>query len=206
MTSAAKILTPMPQPGWHGTTVGGRSKADVNRSAGSYVSPMMLVRRRDEDFDAVFDALFAKAVRLAQRIVQDRATAEDVAAEALARTYARWSSVRNLSYLDGWVLRVTTNVAIDVVRKRRTLELSPPEPVSDDGVAVRLALVAAMRALPQRQREAIALRYLAGLSEDEVAASLGISAGTVKTHLHRGVQSLRERLSSTFEEDSVAFI
>lgn len=107
-----------------------------------------------------------------------------------------------------WVLRVTSNLAIDATRaRRRPWKTTIPAAHGDDSdaVAIRLALVAALRGLPRRQREAIALRYLAGFDEAEVANALGVSAGTVKTHLHRGVVTLRRRLGTTFQEDHLAF-
>jgi RNA polymerase sigma factor (sigma-70 family) len=67
----------------------------------------------------------------------------------------------------------------------------PPFPDLDDVATLRLALSAGLRSLPRRQREALALRYLAGLSDSEVAGALGISTGSVKTHLHRGRAALR---------------
>ncbi len=161
----------------------------------------------DESFEAAFDELFARSVRLAQRILGDGASAEDVAAEALARAYARWPQIQELPWRDGWVLRVTSNLAIDATRnRRRPWKAVTSEDVGDgtDAIAIQLALVAALRALPRRQREAIALRYLADLGEAEVALALGVSAGTVKTHLHRGVVTLRRRLGTTFEEDHLA--
>lgn len=60
---------------------------------------------------------------------------------------------------------------------------------------LRIVLSDALARLPRRQREVVALRYLADLSEAQVAASLGISTGSVKTHLHRGLISLRGRLA-----------
>ena len=153
-----------------------------------------------DGFDEAFDELFPRAVRLANRMLGDRAAAEDVAAEALARTYARWRKVGALPYRDGWVLKVTTNLAIDRLR-RRSPEM-PPEPADDfeDGVELRLALNAALLTLATRQRQAIALRYLGGLSDREVALALGISLGSVKTHIHRGLRGLRTRLGAGLEE------
>lgn len=168
---------------------------------------MVLLARvpdRDESFEAVFDDLFGRARRVAYRILGDRGSAEDVAAEALARAYARWSTVRDLPYRDAWVLRVATNLAIDITRKRR-VELVPVPPGDiGDATAIRMALVAALRALPRRQREAIALRYLGGLSEREVADALHVSPGTVKTHLHRGIAALRAQLGADTEELDLA--
>ena len=69
---------------------------------------------------------------------------------------------------------------------------------AEDVVAVRQALVAALRALPQRQREAVALRYLGDLTLEEVAAALGMATGTVKSHLHRGVASLRRTIGTSW--------
>ena len=125
----------------------------------------------DDDFEAAFDALFASARRIAVRLVGDGPEADDVAAEALARAYARWSKVADLDYRDAWVMRVT---------------------------ATRLALGEALRRLPRRQRDVVVLRYLADLSEADVAKSLGVSAGSVKQHAHRAVDALRRTLGPGF--------
>jgi RNA polymerase sigma-70 factor (sigma-E family) len=157
-----------------------------------------LTRRRgqtsDEDFERAFDELYPRAVRLAMRIVGDQPTAEDVAAEALARAYARWNTVAHLDYRDAWVLRVTGNAAIDAVRRRRREQAPPLDDHFEDATALRVALASALAQLPQRQREAVVLRYLVGYSEAEVSAVLGISPNSVKTHVRRGLVALRGRL------------
>jgi RNA polymerase sigma factor (sigma-70 family) len=61
-------------------------------------------------------------------------------------------------------------------------------------------MVAALAHLPRRQREAVALYYLAGLSEEEVGRALGIAVGTVKSHLHRGLSALRRSLDDGLVE------
>ena len=150
---------------------------------------------RDGAFEEAFDSLFPRARRLAYRILGDASAAEDVAAEALARTCLRWTKLRDLPWRDAWVLRVATNLALDVAKRRRPA-LAPPDPTNDtDEAVLRLALVEALHALPKRQRQVLALRFLSDLSEADVAASLGISAGSVKTHTSRGLASLRQRLS-----------
>ena len=130
--------------------------------------------------------------RLALRIVGDRVVAEDVASEALARAYARWAKVSELPWRDGWGLRVASNLAVDHVRRRRVEPVAPHVVYEEDAVTLRLALAACLRALPRRQREAVALHYLAGLTDAEVGQALGISAGSVKTHIHRGMAALRK--------------
>src|SRR5690348_1421785 len=71
------------------------------------------------DFEEVFGRLFDRAYRVAYRILGDAQDAEDAAAEAFARAHARWSKVGELPYCDAWILRVASNVAIDVARRRR---------------------------------------------------------------------------------------
>ena len=149
----------------------------------------------DEEFDAAFRPLFVQAYRVARRIVGDAAGAEDVAAEALSRAYANWGKIADLPYRDAWVLRVTTNLALNAIRPRRALPVERSAGLDDDATATRLALADALRALPQRQREVIVMRHLAGYSESEIAERLGISLGSVKTHMRRAKHSLRDTLS-----------
>jgi RNA polymerase sigma factor (sigma-70 family) len=147
----------------------------------------------DEAFSAAFSALYPLAVRLAARMVGDQAEAEDIAAEALARAYARWPKVSQLSYRDAWVMKVTGNLAIDTLRRRGH---QPPPALTDefeDAAALRTALAVALVGLPRRQRQAIVLRYLGGYTEVEVSSALGISRNSVKRHVQRGLAALRGR-------------
>ena len=154
----------------------------------------------DDGFEEAFDELFPRAVRLATRLLGDRAAAEDVAAEAMARAYARWPKVSGLPYRDGWLLKVTTNLAIDRLRRRPPEIVPAPEGDFEEGVELRLALNAALLTLAPRQRQAVTLHYLGGLSDREVALALGISLGSVKTHIHRGLNGLRARMGAGLEE------
>jgi len=163
-----------------------------------------MARDGDESFEAAYRELFPRAASLAYRLLGERTAAEDVAAEALARTYAHWRKVSRLSYRDAWVLRVATNLAIDAGRRRR-----PPIALQDaldvqEAATVRLALVVALQSLPRRQREAVALRYLSDLREQDVATALGVSASTANTHLRRGLDTLRRRLRDGFGDMEIA--
>src|SRR5829696_5033039 len=149
----------------------------------------------EESFEAAFKELFVPAYRVARRILGDPGAAEDVAAEALSRAYADWGRVSQLPYRDAWVLRVATNLALNATRRRRLLFPAVEARRDDDAAATRVTLVGALHRLPARQREVVVLRHLAGLSEPEVAVRLGLSLGTVKTHLRRGHQALRGRVS-----------
>lgn len=153
-----------------------------------------------EGFEEAFDVLFARAFRVARRILGDEAGAEDVAAEAMARAYAHWGKIAQQPWREGWVVRVASNLALDTVKRRSRdngtiLEVG----VEDDDVAVRMALADALALLPRRQREVVVLRHLGGLSEAECAQALRVSTGTVKTHLHRGLAALRHRLEPVMD-------
>jgi RNA polymerase sigma factor (sigma-70 family) len=145
-----------------------------------------------DDFDVRFRELYPRAVALGIRMLGNRAAAEDIASETMARALMRWDRLDH-DRVAGWVLRVTANQAIDLMRRKgRTLE--PGVIDLEDTTTLRLALADALRRLPRRQRETIALRYLSDLSEADTATALGIGAGAVKTHVHRGLGRLRELL------------
>jgi RNA polymerase sigma factor (sigma-70 family) len=146
----------------------------------------------------MFVQLLPGVRRAAIRILGDAPSADDVAAEAFTRAFVRWDRVRTLPHRDAWVIRVAMNLAVDTARARRrpTPTLGSPEPADPAGIAVdRHSLAPALRRLPRRQRDAILLQSLGGLSEAEIAAVLSIAPGTVKSHLHRARHSLRGQLA-----------
>ena len=156
--------------------------------------------RRDEGFDEFFVHILPRTIRVARRLTGDPLIAEDVAVEALARAHSRWARVEALPWRDAWVLKVASREALHHVRRRPPLPAPSHERDESDDVALRVALVAALVRLPRRQRETIVLRYLCDLPEADVALALGVSAGTVKTHLHRALASLRANIGADFEE------
>lgn len=151
----------------------------------------------DPEFTALFETAYPSAVRLGQRMLGTTAAGEDVASEALARAYARWRTVRRHPAPEAWVLRTATNLAIDQLRRRRSVAAEAPIDDPADAVAVRLALANALAHLSRRQQAVVSLRYLADLSERDVAAALSISPGTVKSMLSRGLAHLRDELGTT---------
>lgn len=158
----------------------------------------------DDGFDQVFRELVPAVRRLTWRMLGDEASAEDATAEAFIRALTRWGSVRDLPHRDAWIMRVATNVALDQLRKRRREAVAPlASEAAWDGAdpALRLDVAAALARLPRRQREVVVLRHVAGLSEAEVSAALGVSVNTVKTHGQRGLAALRTGLGTNIEED-----
>lgn len=160
----------------------------------------MATRTRESEagFEAAFRELYPRAFGLALRMLGNRAVAEDLAAETMARAFAQWGRL-DPDRRVGWVLRVTSNQAIDLLRKKGHTMV--PEVIDlEDGTALRIALAAALAQLPRRQREAIALRYLSDLTKAETAQALGIGVGSVKTHTHRGLAALRSKFGAEFED------
>jgi RNA polymerase sigma factor (sigma-70 family) len=147
---------------------------------------------RAKAFEEAYDSMRLSAYRAAYRLLGHRPAAEDVAGEALARAYSRWSSVS--AHAEAWVVTVATNLALDIGRQqaraaRRGAQVIVEQPI--DHIETRLDLQAALRALPRRQREVVALRFLGDFSEQATAAALGLNVGTVKSHAARGLSRLR---------------
>lgn len=136
------------------------------------------------------------AVRI---IVRDAATAEDLTQEAFARAYLSWSKLWPDGNPAGWVYRVATNLAMSwhrragrelraVARLGRRAQMTSPAPEAYP------ELHRAVEALPPRQRSAVALRYVLGLSTNEAAEAMGCRPGTVKSLLFSARERLREDL------------
>jgi RNA polymerase sigma factor (sigma-70 family) len=110
----------------------------------------------------------------------------------LARALVRWKKVS--AYAEPWVVRVAGNLAIDRVRRRQRTRGLPAARDLPPLDAQRVDLQRALLELSPKQREVVVLRYLVDLPEAEVAATLGCSVGTVKTHASRGLAALRRSL------------
>ena len=150
-----------------------------------------------DDFVALFEQHHPRALRLAYLLSRDRAASEDVAAAAMARVFERW---RRGGIDDVW--RYLATVVVNEVRRRgrraaleqRALTLAPRATAGEDtdGATVDRDLLRRLLAeLSQRQREVLVLRYYADMSEADIAATLGCSPGSVKTHASRGLARLR---------------
>lgn len=145
-----------------------------------------------------------RARRLAWRLVGgDEAAAEDVVQEALVRAYRGLARFRDEASLETWFYRILVRQAHNYRRWRRlrtlwtaALEAEPADPAARDpgDPALRRRIRLALDALSRGQREAFVLVHLEGWSVRESAALLGKSEGTVKSHLHRALRSLRSAL------------
>jgi RNA polymerase sigma-70 factor (sigma-E family) len=160
------------------------------------------------DADAAVAALYRShrlpMVRLARLLVDDLETAEDVVQDAFAALHRRWGSVSAPQAAVGYLRASVVNGSRSVLRRRRTVRANPwPDAGTwhDDDAGARMLLaeehrevLAALRKLPGRQREVIVLRYWGQLTEAEIAATLGISVGSVKSTASRGRDAIAAML------------
>jgi RNA polymerase sigma-70 factor (ECF subfamily) len=158
----------------------------------------------DEEFTGWYE-LEAPGVRDALALaLGDDALAEEAAAEAFVKAFARWEQVRAMTSPLGWVYRVALNEARGRFRRRvierraaerRSAQLDVPPPAEPD-----TALWAAVRALPERARIAVALRYVADLPEGDIAELMGVTRGTVAATLSHARKQLADALRGEREE------
>ena len=160
----------------------------VGSNVMALVSPS-LAGDRAAEFDNFFLSTVRRTVAYIAIVTRDVAAAEDAAQEAYTRAYRRWDRVRKLDRPDLWVVRVGSNVAISAWKKRK----HENRLTTDQDQWMRWGLTS----LSQSQRVAFVLRHAEGLEIAEVAANMGASESTVRTHLQRA----RQRLQSLFTQD-----
>ncbi|WP_422337418.1 SigE family RNA polymerase sigma factor [Trebonia sp.] len=141
-----------------------------------------------------------RLVRLAVIMLGDRATAEDVVQDAFLGLYRRWDSLTDTSHPLAYVRASVMNGCRSALRRRSRgavgLFTEPPAESAESAEARALvseeyrAVVAAIRRLPARQREALLLRYYLDMTEDETARAMGVSRGTVKSATSRALAAI----------------
>jgi RNA polymerase sigma-70 factor, ECF subfamily len=156
----------------------------------------------DLAFDALYRASRDDVYAYVASLLRDRAAAEDVTATAFERAYrkrARFDASRGEPR--AWLFGIARNAALDELRRRgKQAELAAepadllaaPAQESAEASERRLALTAGLAALAPRERELIALKFFAGLSNAEIAAVVGVNESNAGTKLHRAVTKLRE--------------
>jgi RNA polymerase sigma-70 factor (sigma-E family) len=163
--------------------------------------PVTAARR--VDVPTLYEQHWRPMVRLAVLLVDDIASAEDVVQDAFLALHRRADGLREPDAALAYVRTSVVNLSRSVIRRRQTarkhLRAAEPEAIeaADHDVLLReehRAALVAVRELPRRQQEVLVLRYWSGLSEKEIAATLGISAGSVKSAASRGMAALERVL------------
>jgi RNA polymerase sigma-70 factor (sigma-E family) len=150
----------------------------------------------------LYSMQYKSLVRLAAVLVRDTQTAEEVVQEAFIAMHDGWHRLKDTDKALAYLRQAVVNRSRSVLRHRMVVEKNAPKPPPDmpsaeHGAMVMLersAVVKALRGLPERQREALILRYYADLSEADIAAAMSISKGAVKSHTARGMAALRAAL------------
>ena len=159
----------------------------------------------DQAVTQLYSAHYRPLGRLAALLVRDHATAEEVGQDAFVAMRGAWRRLRDPNKALSYLRQSVVNRARSVLRHRAVVEKHAPKALPDApsaehgalGELERAAVIAALRRLPTRQREAIVLRYYGDLSEAQIADAMGISRGAVKSHTARGIAALRSVLEQT---------
>jgi RNA polymerase sigma-70 factor (sigma-E family) len=160
----------------------------------------------DRAVTELYSTHYRSLVRLAALLIRDVATAEEVVQDAFAAMHSGWRRLCDSDKAVSYLRQSVVNRSRSVLRHRVGADRNAPEPPRDmpyaeHGAIVlleRSAVVAGLRALSPRQREALVLRYYGDMSDAQIASVMGISRGSVKTHTASAMRALR----SIFEAEA----
>lgn len=171
--------------------------------------PTAQARRPSAVWDAaeavteIYHAHYGQFVRLSVLLLHDVQEAEEVVQEAFEAMHVAWRRLNDKDKALQYLRQTVVNKSRSVLRHRKVVDMHAPKPAPDEPSAEHGALVLlersavadALRSLPERQREAIVLRYYADFSEADIAKAMGISKGAVKSHTARAMATLKAVLT-----------
>ena len=176
-------------------------RGDVSEAVAEPALAVAGDRPAAEPFEALYERVFPRVYAYVASLLRDRSAAEEVTAQAFERAYRNRSTYRPGSgSAEAWLFGIARNAALDELRRlkrRATLEGEPEDvyatPPEDhaDAVVRRETVRAALAGLDPRDRELVALKFHAGLSNAEIGQLLGLSESNVGTRLHRTMEKLR---------------
>jgi RNA polymerase sigma-70 factor (sigma-E family) len=153
----------------------------------------------DRAVTELYETHYRSLVRLAALLVRDIGTAEEVVQDAFVAMHGGWRRLRDSEKALSYLRQSVVNRSRSVLRHRVVVDRNAPKPPPDmpsaehGAIALleRSAVIAALRTLPARQREALVLRFYADMSEAQIASAMQISKGAVKSHTARAMATLR---------------
>lgn len=167
----------------------------------------------DEAVERLYAAHWRSLVRLSVLLVRDVGTAEEIVQDAFVAMHGRWARLRDPDKALAYLRQAVVNRSRSALRHRKVVDRHATheaglarghasDPAEGAALAAdrRRAVLEALSQLPRRQREVLALRHYLELSEAEIATTLGISNGAVKSHASRGAAALRASLSDRLED------
>lgn len=156
--------------------------------------------RREDDFEAFFTSSYPALLRTLTAITGNAELAADALQDGYQRAYTRWGRIGGYDNPAAWVRRVAINRARDLVRSDTRRRNNEERATAGDDPVVAEPEVdevpALLVGLPHRQRVALALYYVDGLSVEQTADAMGLTSGAVKYHLNRGREKLRPILEN----------
>jgi RNA polymerase sigma factor (sigma-70 family) len=177
--------------------------AAVGLSSGVVAPPTVI--SAGEPFESFYRRELPSLVSLARALSRTPSLGDDLAQEAMLAAYRRWDEIGGYDNPRAWVRRVCANMAVSHLRRlgvesRTLLRLGAMREPASTLPASSEAVWAAVRRLPRRQAQSIALCYVCDLSIADIAATLGCSEGSVKVHLSRARQALARTLGTDGED------
>ena len=174
---------------------------DGRRSPNRKAVPMTVAARRDR-LHEMYERHYADLVRLACLLVDHTEAAEEVVQDAFVRLYGALDRIEDDAATPAYLRSIVMNGARSKLRHRQVVRRHPPTPephaeAADAGAVLhedQREVIEALRTLPTRQRECLVLRYYGGCSEAEIAETLGIARGTVKSSISRAMAAMAQRL------------
>jgi RNA polymerase sigma-70 factor (ECF subfamily) len=152
---------------------------------------------------AAFGELYRRFHRAVHGVLLSRvpySDAADLVQETFATALARLPQLADPAAFAGWLMSIARNKAVDHYRGKKPVDELVDVAVPAPRAAEVAEALAALRALPEAYRETLVLRLVEGLTGPEIAEQTGLSAGSVRVNLHRGMKLLRERLGVASEE------
>ncbi len=154
------------------------------------------------EFDEFYTASFRRVTGQVYAMIGDYDEATECTQEAFARAWAHRRKLDRAEHPEAWVRTTAYRLAVSRWRRRKRGERSPDRALQQSGTAVvpavdeaHVALVAALRQLPEAQRQALVLHHIADLPVQQVAAEVGVPEGTIKARLSRGRTALAALLA-----------
>jgi RNA polymerase sigma-70 factor (ECF subfamily) len=165
-----------------------------------------LVRSAQRGDRAAFAELYARYARAVHGVLLSRLPSgdvEDLVQDVFLVAMQQLPGLRDPLAFGGWLAAIARRRAVDHLRRRpRTTELPADIPSRDPDRTEALAVLSAICGLPEAYRETLTLRLVEGMTGPEIAACTGLTEGSVRVNLHRGMKQLRERLQSPDERRS----
>jgi RNA polymerase sigma-70 factor (ECF subfamily) len=177
--------------------------AGCNLGRCSYVSEEggQVTGSTEDSFDTFYRTSRDRLVGRIAALTGDPAEAHDHVQEAFVRAWTRWERVGAMDDPEAWVRRVAYHLAVSRWRRARRLVFGTRTEEEIAWDPQQLTVLDALRALPQKEREAVVLHHLMGLPVDQIAAELGAPSGTVKSWLSRGRAHLAAALTEEVRHD-----